>query len=214
VSGDQTGDIPAGRTPPAPSRRTLLVGVAGGAALAGLALGWWRHRALPSTALPAPIAPAIPGSPSAAADPGAAVNADGLSALWALRVAQPQGGELDLATLRGKPLLINFWATWCAPCLREMPEIDRFHREFSPRGWQVLGLAIDGPTPVREFLARVKIGFPIGLAGLDGTDLVHTLGNPQGGLPFSVMIGANGQVLHRKMGATDFAELAAWAAKA
>ena len=179
------------------NRRLLLGSVAGLAALAGIGLAVW-HAADPA---------------SAAGKVGKA-DRDGLAALWALRVAQPQGGELDLASLRGKPLLINFWATWCAPCLREMPELDRFHREFSPRGWQVLGLAIDGPTPVREFLARVKIGFPIGLAGLDGTDLVHSLGNPQGGLPFSVMISATGQLLHRKVGATSFEELAGWAVKA
>ena len=183
-----------------PSRRGLMVGAAGVAVAAGLALGWWRRGA--------PDSPAVPVSSGAAAAP------DGLAALWAMRLAQPQGGELDLASLRGKPLLINFWATWCAPCVREMPEIDRFHREFGPRGWQVLGLAIDGPTPVREFLARVKIGFPIALAGLDGTELVHGLGNPQGGLPFSVMINAGGQVVQRKLGATHFDELAAWAAKA
>ncbi len=183
-----------------PSRRSLMVGAAGVAVTAGLALGWWR-RGGPD----APAAPLLSGAETAP---------DGLAALWAMRVAQPQGGELDLASLRGKPLLINFWATWCAPCVREMPEIDRFHREFGPRGWQVLGLAIDGPTPVREFLARVKIGFPIGLAGLDGTELVHGLGNPQGGLPFSVMINAGGQLVQRKLGATHFDELAAWAAKA
>ena len=177
------------------SRRRVLAGVAGTAALAGVGLAaWQQHR-----------------SGAQAAAPGAS---DDLSPLWALQVARPEGGQIALASLRGKPLLINFWATWCAPCLREMPEIDRFYREFGPRGWQVLGLAIDGPTPVREFLARVKVGFPIGLGGIDGTDLIHSLGNPQGGLPFSVMIGAKGQVLHRRMGATDFAELAAWAAKA
>ena len=176
------------------SRRRLLAGAAGTAALAGVALAvWQQHRN------------------GAQAAPG---NSDDLSPLWALQVAKPEGGHLALASLKGKPLLINFWATWCAPCLREMPEIDRFYREFGPRGWQVLGLAIDGPTPVREFLARVKISFPIGLGGIDGTDLLHSLGNPQGGLPFSVMIGAKGQVLHRRMGATDFAELAGWAARA
>jgi thiol-disulfide isomerase/thioredoxin len=185
-------------TAPASLRRRLLLGgVAGTAALAGVGLAVW-HRPNPASAV---------GKVDAA-------GSDDLTALWALQVAQPQGGELALASLRGKPLLINFWATWCAPCLREMPEIDRFHREFSPRGWQVLGLAIDGPTPVREFLARVKIGFPIGLAGLDGTDLIHGLGNSQGGLPFSVMISAGGQLLNRKMGATTFDELAGWAAKA
>ena len=177
------------------SRRRLLAGVAGTAALAGVGLAVWQQHL----------------SGVQAAAPGAS---DDLSALWALQVARPEGGQISLASLRGKPLLINFWATWCAPCLREMPEIDRFYREFGPRGWQVLGLAIDGPTPVREFLARVKVGFPIGLGGIDGTDLIHSLGNPQGGLPFSVMISAKGQVLHRRMGATDFAELAAWAAKA
>ena len=177
----------------APQRRALLATVAGAAALAGLGLAWWRGQA-PAMSAPAP----------ALADAA-------LTALWALRVAQPQGGEIDLARLRGKPLLINFWATWCAPCVREMPEIDRFHREFGPRGWQVLGLAIDGPTPVREFLGRVKVGFLIGLAGLDGTDLVQQLGNPSGGLPFTVMIDAAGRVVQRKMGETNFAQLAGWA---
>ena len=171
-----------------------MAGAAGTAALAGAGLaGWQQHRS---------------GAQAAAG------GSDDLSPLWALQVARPEGGQLQLASLRGKPLLINFWATWCAPCVREMPEIDRFYREFSPRGWQALGLAIDGPTPVREFLARVKIGFPIGLAGLDGTDLVHSLGNPQGGLPFSLMISGTGRVLHRKMGATSFDELAGWASKA
>ena len=185
---------------PKPRRALLTAGVAGAAALAGVGFAWWRQRHLAG----------------AAADngPGAAAGGDPLAMLWALSVIRPEGGELALASLRGKPLLINFWATWCAPCIREMPQIDRFHREFSPRGWQVLGLAIDAPTPVREFLARVKVGFPIGLAGLEGTELVHALGNPQGGLPFTVMISAQGKVLQRKMGETSFEELAGWAQRA
>ena len=196
-------------TPPAappsavepPRRLALVAGVASAAALAGLGLSWWRGQRAgrgadtsSSQTLPA--------------------DAPALAALWALQVAQPQGGALDLAGLRGKPLLINFWATWCAPCVREMPELDRFYREFGPRGWQVLGLAIDSPMPVRAFLARVKVGFLIGLAGLDGTDLMHRLGNPSGGLPFSVLIGADGRLRRRKLGDTRFDELAAWAAEA
>ena len=119
-----------------------------------------------------------------------------------------------LADLRGKPLLINFWATWCPPCVKEMPELDRFHQTFSPQGWQVVGLAIDGPSAVRAFLEKVKVGFPIGLAGLGGTELVRSLGNAQGGLPFSVLISAQGQVLQRKLGETHFDELAGWARQA
>jgi thiol-disulfide isomerase/thioredoxin len=178
-------------------RRLLTAGVAAGALSAGLGVAWWRGSATP-----------------ASADASAAAAADPLDTLWSLSLTRPEGGELALATLRGKPLLINFWATWCPPCLRELPEIDRFHREFGPRGWQVLGLAIDGPTPVREFLARVKVGFPMVLAGLEGTELVNHLGNPQGALPFSVMIDGGGRVLQRKLGETHFDELAGWAAKA
>ena len=189
-----SGPEPDPRPDPKAARRRLLA--AGGvAALAGAATAWWRHgRALAD--LPPQAGPTDP------------------SALWALRVARPEGGELDLATLRGKPLLVNFWATWCAPCVREMPQLDQFHREFGPRGWQVLGLAIDGQAPVQDFLARVKVGFPIGLAGLDGTDLLHGLGNPQGGLPYTVMINAQGSVFKRKLGETHFDELAGWARSA
>ena len=194
-------------TPPAappsaaapPRRLALVAGVAGAAALAGLGLSWWRSH----------LAGQAADNSSTLSLPA---DVQAVAALWALQVAQPQGGTLPLAGLRGKPLLINFWATWCAPCVREMPEIDRFHREFGPRGWQVLGLAIDGPMPVRAFLSRVKVGFLIGLAGMDGTDLMHGLGNPSGGLPFSVMIGADGRVLRRKLGETRFDQLAAWAA--
>ena len=72
----------------------------------------------------------------------------------------------------------------------------------------------DGPTTVREFLAKVKVGFPIGLAGLGGTELVRSLGNAQGALPFSVLIGANGRVLQRKRGETTYDELAGRARQA
>ncbi len=175
-------------------RRAWMAGVAGAAALAGAGLAWWRQPAL---------VPQAAGADDAA-----------LAALWALRLQRPEGGELVLATLRGKPLLLNFWATWCPPCIKEMPEINRFHQAWAPKGWQVLGLAIDGPTPVRKFLAERPVGFPIALAGLEGTELVRSLGNPSGGLPFSVLVGAQGQVLQRKLGETHYDELVGWAQQA
>jgi hypothetical protein len=97
--------------------------------------------------------------------------------------------------------------------VREMPEIDRFYRNHQSKGIQVLGLAIDSPTPVREFLSRVKVSFPIGLAGLDGTELVRQLGNERGGLPFTVALTAEGYVLKTKLGETSYEELAGWVEK-
>jgi len=131
--------------------------------------------------------------------------------LWRRRFERPGGGEVDMASWRGQPLLLNFWATWCPPCIREMPEIDRFHREFAPRGWQVLGLAVDRPGPVREFLARAPVGYAIGMAGFEGTDMSRQLGNASGGLPFTALFGSDGRVVQRKLGETSFDELAAWA---
>jgi hypothetical protein len=81
-----------------------------------------------------------------------------------------------------------------------MPALDRFWQARRAAGWQVVGLAVDGPTPVREFLQRSPVGYPIGLAGLDGTRLSRTLGNTSGGLPFSVVFGASGEVLARHLG--------------
>lgn len=138
-------------------------------------------------------------------------GSDAPAGMWALRFERPEGGELAMASLRGRPLLINFWATWCAPCIKELPEIDRFSQRFREQQGQVLGLAIDAPAPVREFLGRVKLGFPTALGGLDGTDLIHQLGNLQGGLPFSVLIDGKGRIAQRKMGETSFNELLGWA---
>lgn len=132
---------------------------------------------------------------------------------WAQRFDQPGGGELLMGPQRGRPLLLNFWATWCAPCIKEMPLLDAFHRQHQASGWQVVGLAVDGPTPVREFLLKLPVGFPIGLAGLTGVDLARSLGNESGGLPFTVVFDRQGSAVFRKLGAVNQEELSSWAAR-
>lgn len=170
------------------SRRRWLVGAMTAVAVAAGASGaWWRLR-----------------TGSASGDEQLGVE------FWTQSFQQPDGKTLALATLRDKPLLVNFWATWCPPCLEELPMLERFSREQAVNGWQVVGLAIDQPSAVRKFLERVPVGFPMGLAGLQGTELIRQLGNTSGGLPFTIVLGADGAVLGRKMGKLDPTDLDAW----
>jgi thiol-disulfide isomerase/thioredoxin len=181
-------------------RRMLIAGAGAAALAAGAGWAWWRREG--GTSAP------ISGAPSTASASGAG-SGDG--DIWNSTFDTPTGGTLAVAGLRGRPLLLNFWATWCPPCVKEMPMLDAFHRAQPANGLQVLGLAVDGPTPVREFLAKQPVAFPIGLAGLDGIALSKSLGNSNGALPFTVVFDARGQAVTRKLGALTEADLATWA---
>lgn len=88
--------------------------------------------------------------------------------------------------------------------------IDRFFVDHAANGWQVVGLAVDQRAQVDKFLARTPVSFPIGITGFAGTDLMKRLGNIAGGLPFTLVVSAKGDVLARKMGKLDVADLDAW----
>ena len=132
------------------------------------------------------------------------------AAFWSQSWESPDGQPLAAADLRGQPLLVNFWATWCPPCVEELPLLDQFFQSHRGQGWQVLGLAIDQPSAVRAFLARRPLAFPIGLAGLGGTELSRELGNSNGGLPFSVLFDRAGRLVERKLGRLQSEDLERW----
>lgn len=181
-------------------RRLVLSAVAACAALGGAGLAWWQQRS------------AADQSSGAATASSTAGLGDVLAAskFWELVFESPDGKSLSMASLKGKPLLINFWATWCPPCVEELPLIERFYQENSKNGWQVVGLAVDQRVAVNGFLGKMPLSFPVALAGLSGVDLSKSLGNLSGGLPFTVVVGSRGGVLHRKMGRVSLADLSAW----
>ncbi|MEO6030495.1 MAG: TlpA disulfide reductase family protein [Burkholderiaceae bacterium] len=134
-------------------------------------------------------------------------------AVWSRTFEQPDGQTLRLADLRGRPLLLNFWATWCPPCVHEMPLLDRFHRDQQANEWQVAGLAIDNKDAVRQFLVAHPVAYPIGLAGFAGAELARTLGNIGGGLPFTVIFDRSGALAEHKLGLVKPADLTEWVAR-
>ena len=178
----------ASAVPAAASRRRLLFGMAAaGAGLVGGGLAWCQGRA---------------GAKLAAAE----------QAFWGQEFETPQGGRLKLATLKGAPLVVNFWATWCPPCIEELPLLDQFYKENAARKVQVLGLAVDKTPAVRNFLQKTPISFPMGVTGSSGLELCLSLGNTSGALPFSVVMGPDGAIKHRKMGKITAQELKDWLA--
>jgi thiol-disulfide isomerase/thioredoxin len=123
------------------------------------------------------------------------------------------GKPQALSQWQGKPLVVNFWAPWCAPCVREMPELDAFAKEMQAKQVSVIGIGIDSPSNIAQFAGKLKISYPLYVAGMSGTDLAREFGNEAGGLPYTVLIGADGQVKKTYLGTIKFDQLRADLAK-
>ena len=113
-------------------------------------------------------------------------------------------------TWQGRVVLINFWASWCAPCVKEVPTLIDAQRQWGDRGLQVLGIALDQGEPVRVFAKRLTINYPVLLAGMDGFDLSQSFGNETLSIPYSVVLDRNGRVRHQHLGIVSPEQLAQW----
>ncbi len=118
------------------------------------------------------------------------------------------GGHVKhLNNWRGSVIVVNFWATWCPPCRKEIPTFIALQREYGARGLQVVGVAIDDKTLVRNFVREAGINYPVLLGEEDGMDLMARYGNRASSLPYSVVLDRTGAVVDRRLGTYTHAEL-------
>lgn len=129
--------------------------------------------------------------------------------LYAQSMNDNKGRPQALSQWKGKALVVNFWAPWCAPCVQEMPELAELSKEVGSKDIHVIGIGIDSPTNIAQFADKFKISYPLYVAGMAGTDLARKFGNDAGGLPYTVLIGADGQVRKTYLGRLKFDQLKA-----
>lgn len=169
-----------------------------GAAVAAIAAGTYAYRSRsPSDASVSSGEPAVgtPGQP----------EADPVARLQSLALPNLDGKLHRIDQWRGRPMVVNFWATWCAPCVKEMPELQTLHKKYP--AIQFVGIGIDKVENMRQFLQKVPVSYPLLVMQDGATDLLRQLGNPAGGLPFTLILQGDGVVNRKILGQIQFNDL-------
>lgn len=122
------------------------------------------------------------------------------TALLALSLPDAGGQPQALAQWRGKVLVVNFWATWCAPCREEMPEFVRAQNDYGSKGLQVVGIAVDNADKVQQFAKDLGLNYPALIGGYGAMDLSKELGNELVALPFTLILDRQGKVAYTHLG--------------
>jgi thiol-disulfide isomerase/thioredoxin len=197
-----------------PTSKIVLLAIATGAiglAAGFLASGGGRRLALGALATDAGQQMAARGAPAGVQRRSPALIGERRPALV---LPDLDGHARNLDEFGARPILVNFLASWCSPCRRELPELDRFARSGSATGVQVVGIAVEAADPARALLADVPVSFPVLVAGDEGIGLMPGFGNSSGTLPYSVLIDADGKLVARKLGTFEAGSTDAWIADA
>lgn len=183
------------------------------AALAGVAVSIWLNPPAPlmrteigQRALQDVLAATAPKPPE-----GLAIAQRG-EVIPSLELASLDDGLMKLpSAYSGRPQLINLWASWCGPCIEEMPELDRFAHQQGSDGVQVVGIALDDADAVRAFLQKIPVRYPILIDAAGPADAGVQLGNVKGVLPYTVLLDAQGRLVKQKIGPFRDGEIDGWA---
>ncbi|PFH27233.1 MULTISPECIES: TlpA family protein disulfide reductase [Burkholderia] len=174
-------------------KRMLALAVVAAAAVAGgVAAGHWFHGDSADDGV-AVAAPAAQGSP--------------VDQLWAASLTGVDGKPASLASFKGQKVVVNFWASWCGPCVEEMPELVALSHQYKQKGIRFIGIGVDSDQNVKNFLQKVKVDYPVFVSGYAGADLARNFGNTAGALPFTVVIDETGKIRETKLGQIQPAEL-------
>jgi thiol-disulfide isomerase/thioredoxin len=170
-------------------RRTIIFGGAGLAAIGTTA--WLAWQSTSRRAPAANRAVGMPGSAPRKLEPNP-------RALYEATLPDLTGRPVALERLLGRPVVANFWATWCAPCVEEMPHLEALSKSFS--NIQFVGIGIDTASNIAQFVTKVPVSYPLYVAGHAGIAMVRELGNAAGGLPFTVLLDAEGRIFDTILG--------------
>jgi len=164
---------------------------------------WWVAAAVASIALATGLSLAVRHYSTT----GAGMSAE---AFFARTFNDLDGQPVDMARWKDRIVVVNFWATWCPPCVEEMPDLQRAHDEYADRGVTVVGLGIDSPAALQRFRDQHGLSLPLFAAGAAGSELGRTLGNPSGALPYTILVDRKGRIVRSHLGQIQPAELRRW----
>lgn len=123
-----------------------------------------------------------------------------IAALFGQTLPDMAGEPVALAGFKGQTVVFNFWATWCTPCIEEMPELSAMQLDMADHGVQILGIGIDSEANIRRFAGKYPVSYPLLVARGDALEWMRALGNSQGGLPFTVVVDPAGTIRTRVLG--------------